>query len=140
MAAKKKLPHYTTHQLARDLDGFPDADEIRRLVDYYPTYEREHRKGLLQGILDGTEHTKLVFMKMSAKGVVDPTPQQIGGHGRWVASKLRRTAIRLLYLRYTLDKGLTRKKALLELYRYDVTRTLRKDSIRYATRQKKKKK
>lgn len=97
---------YTSHQLYDDLDGIPDLAEIRRLADCYPSYAKAWRTGLLQGILDGKSHTEMVAAKMRAKGVATVTPQAKGGYATTIPAKLRKTAIRMLYLRYRLDQGM----------------------------------
>ena len=103
---------YNSAMAFDDLDGIPDDAELARLVDYYPTYQLAHRKALLRGIFDGRTHTDLVLAKLNAKGIEYPVSKQSkGGHGLWVASKVRRTVVRLLYLRLRLDQGMSRRQA-----------------------------
>ncbi len=128
---------YNSAMAFDDLDGIPDDDELLRLVRYYPTYERAHRKALLRGIFDGKLHTDLVLMKLQAKGIEYPISKQSkGGHGLWVASKVRRAVIRLLYLRYRLDSGWTRRRAnqvLFQRFTFTESGDFGQSSIRKAT-------
>ena len=108
---------YNSARAFDDLDGIPADAELERLVHYYPTYAAAHRKALLRGIFDGKTHTDLVSAKLEAKGIEYPASKQSkGGHGLWVAAKVRRTVIRLLYLRYRLDHSMSRRKANQALY------------------------
>ncbi len=107
---------YTSGDLFEDLDGIPEEDELSRLVKYYPTYDVDHRLGLLQDIFDGKTHTEMLRNKLKSKGIVFPSGKSKGGHSTWVTTKVRKTVIRLLYLRNTEDRGLSRKEALKELY------------------------
>jgi len=110
--AKTTGPMYNSAQAFDDLDGIPGDEELARLVHYYPTYERAHRKALLRGVFDGKTHTDLVQGKLQAKGIEYPVSgRSKGGHGLWVAAKVRRTVIRLLYLRYRIDHGMSRRQA-----------------------------
>ena len=121
-----------------DLDGIPGDAELARLVHCYPTYELAHRKALLRGIFDGKTHTDLVLSKLEAKGIEYPVSKQSkGGHGLWVAAKVRRTVIRLLYLRYRLDDGMSRRQAnqaLLKKFSFTSQGDCGQSSIRKATR------
>lgn len=105
-------PAYTSDQALVDLGGKPSEDELARLVEYYPTYKYVHRFQLLHGLFDGKSHEQLVLGKMTAKGLDTSISKQAkGGHGKWVVAKVRRAVIRLLYLRYRLNDGLTRRQA-----------------------------
>ena len=107
-----KEPIYTSAQALHDLGGKPNDTEFARLIKYYPTYQYPHRWQLLQGLFDGKSHEELVLGKMTAKGLdTSITKQAKGGHGRWVVAKVRKTTIRLWYLRYRLDQGMTRRQA-----------------------------
>lgn len=107
----KKPDRYTIEQMEIDLGGMPDNDDIRRLVKRYPSYKLGHRSALLHGLLDGKEHAEIVDETMKAKGVESAAPHQKGGHGRWVAKKVRKVALRLLYLRYRIDEKMSKKHA-----------------------------
>ena len=49
---------------------------------------------------------------MTAKGLDTSISKQAkGGHGRWVVAKVRKTVIRLLYLRYPINDDMTRIQA-----------------------------
>src|ERR1039457_1581324 len=105
-------PIYTSAQALHDLGGKPNETEIARLIKYYPTYQYIHRMQLLQGLFDGKSHEELVLGKMTAKGLdTSITKQAKGGHGRWVVAKVRKTVIRLLYLRFRIDDDMTRIQA-----------------------------
>jgi hypothetical protein len=83
---------------------YGDASVLR------PTYQYVHRIQLLQGLFDGKSHEELVPGKMTAKGLdTSITKQATGGHG--VVAKVRKTVIRLLYLRFRIDDGMTRIQA-----------------------------
>lgn len=105
-------PAYTSADALVDLGGKPDDIELERLKKYYPTYQLVHRTELLQGLFDGKSHEELVLGKMTAKGLdTSITKQAKGGHGKWVVAKVRKTVIRLLYLRYRIDQDMTRRQA-----------------------------
>jgi len=109
-------PAYTSARALVDLGGKPDDSEIDRLKEYFPTYQIVHRTQLLQGMFDGSTVEEIILGKLTAKGLdTSITKQAKGGHGRWVKAKILRTVIRLLYLRFRLDLGMTRRKANQEL-------------------------
>lgn len=94
------------------LEGTPDTDELKRLVKYYPTYKLNYRAVFLEGFFNGDSYPELVAKKLSAKGIESPlTDQEKGGHGKWARSKAVKVLMRLLYLRFRLDKGMTRRQA-----------------------------
>lgn len=95
------------------LGGTPDEAELSRLVLNYPTYEWEHRFALLRGYFEGRTREELVSAKLKALGkdVNFCSPLSKGGHSRWVGQKIHKTFVRLLYLRYRLDEGLTQVRA-----------------------------
>jgi hypothetical protein len=130
-------PAYTSADALVDLGGKPSDTEIERLVKNYPTYQYVHRIQLLQGLFDGKSHEELVLGKMTAKGLdTSITKQAKGGHGRWVVAKIRRTAIRLLYLRFRLDQDMTRRRAnqqLLKKFKFSGKPDADQSSIRKAT-------
>lgn len=106
------MPTYTSAHALVDLDGKPNETEIERLKKYYPTYQLVHRTQLLQGMFDGSSNEELVLGKLTTKGLdTSVAKQSKGGHGRWVVAKVRKTVIRLLYLRYRLDEGMSRRQA-----------------------------
>lgn len=83
-----------------------------------PTYEKLHRKNLLSIMFAGTDHATIRDATTSAKeGATAGNFLSRGGHGRWVVAKLKRTTIRLLCLRYRLDKNLSRREANQQLLR-----------------------
>lgn len=96
-----------------ELGQLPDETEIQRLIKYYPTYEWEHRQQLLTGYFKSVTLEELVKAKIKAKGLrwPLPSPQSKGGHTRWVKDKVKRTIVRILFLRYCLDEGYTKNKA-----------------------------
>ena len=99
---------------AKDKLGYlPDDNELRRLAEYYPSYEWDHRFRLLHGYFEGKSVREMVSDKLEAKGVVESecSKQSIGGHSRWVVLKVKKTIIRILYLRYRLDQGMSQRKA-----------------------------
>ena len=102
-----------------ELGILPDANELERLVEHYPTYGWEHRKLLLHGYFEGKSLRELVADKLKAKGIdiSKRPPTSLGGHSRWVKTKVRWTIIRILYLRYRLDKKLTKIQANQEILR-----------------------
>lgn len=91
----------------------PDAMELARLVKNYPTYEWEHRRALLQGYFQSESLQQLVERKLIAKeiDINSCTGQSLGGHARWVTEKVKKTFARILYLRYRIDKGFTRRES-----------------------------
>lgn len=103
------------------LGTLPDAEELRRLVKNYPSYEWEHRSALLDGYFAGRTLGQLVEDKLRALGL-EPracSGHSLGGHGRWVWEKVKKTFVRILYLRYRIDGAKTRREAhqhLLQLF------------------------
>jgi len=88
------------------------VDELARVVRYYPSYKRPHRAQLLRDLFESKSQAQMVAGKISAKGLdEDLSAQSKGGHGKWVIAKIRKTTIRLLYLRSRLDEGLPQKRA-----------------------------
>ena len=94
------------------LGNIPDDAEFNRLVEYYPTYKWVHRSALLSGYFQGRSVEQLAEDKLTAKGTDISTRggQSISAEQLWVCKKVRRTLIRLLYLRYLSD-GKTRRQA-----------------------------
>ena len=81
-------------------------------VDQFSRW-RSGERLLLEGLFDGKCHEELVLGKMTAKGL-DPSAvgkRAKGGHGRWVVAKIRKAVVRITYLRYRLDQGMTRRQA-----------------------------
>lgn len=98
------------------LGGIPDQGELNRLIRYYPTYEWSHRGGLIRDFFQAKDIDEMIDCKLKRKGVVgSSTKQQRGGHATWIRSKLRRLVIRLLYLRYRLDQGMSKREANLKI-------------------------
>lgn len=106
-------PDVMTLQKALELlGGTPDSDELSRLVEYYPTYERLHRKGLIKGFFSGKSPAEMASNKIDALGVPGVVSKQSkGGHAKWAMAKSHRLVIRLLYLRYRLDEGKSKRQA-----------------------------
>jgi len=67
-----------------ELETLPDIDELNRLVEYYQTYEWEHRLALLNGYFQGKTVKDLVVDKLKAKNIDHSkcSPQSLGGHAR----------------------------------------------------------
>ena len=103
--AKKKYS-YTFEDAMLDLGGGkPNSVELQRLVHYYPSYEWERRKKLLQGVFSNKSMEELLADKLVAKGIGPRlNGHQKGGHIRWIVTKFRRTVVRLLYLRLRIDE------------------------------------
>lgn len=91
----------------------PSQDELIRLVEYYQTYNWIHRVGLLNGFFSGKTIDELVDDKLAVMGKdrLKLTKQQIGGHKTWVIRKISKTIIRIMFLRYFINKGYSRKEA-----------------------------
>lgn len=117
MAERKKpkpwRAKYTPEDVIKALKREPAYFEIERLVTNYPTYKLKHRAILLEAITTGRSHKWVTAAKISAKKtfVFSDSKQAKGGHARWSSAKLRRTALRLLYLQYRFDEGLSRRQA-----------------------------
>jgi hypothetical protein len=129
---------YSPEMLLSDLGGTPSSEEVSRLVEYYESYRLVHRKNLLQRLLSGEGHAQLLNGKLVDKSLPSSqTKQSKGGHGRWVTSKVRIVAMRVLYLRYRIDDGLTRRHANQKLLqKFTRTESVKKGqpAIRRATR------
>ena len=104
-------PKYTVEDFETHVDPFPDEAELQRLVDCYPTYLKVWRQGFLNDLRKRAKHHEMVLGKMLSKDASVPTPQQKGGLAAGIPAKLRKTAIRLLYLRYLIDRPMSRKHA-----------------------------
>jgi hypothetical protein len=114
----RREPTYTSAHALDDLGGKPDEKELDRLKKHYPTYYLVHRAQLLQGMFDGSSNEELVLDKLTVFGLDATIAKQAkGGHARWVVAKVRKTVIRLLYLRYRLDEGMTRRQADQQLFK-----------------------
>lgn len=102
-----------TLQRALELLGdAPGTDELSRLVQYYPTYERPHRKGLIKGFFSGQGPSEMASDKIDALNLPSAVSKQSkGGHTKWAMAKSHRLVIRLLYLRYRLDEGKSKRQA-----------------------------
>lgn len=108
---KKEPFSYTVEDLRRDLGGEPGETEIASLVDEYPSYQiKNWRMTLLEGVKQGKRNDEILRDKLEAKEVDPETDQSLGGHTRMIDNKLRRAAIRLLYLRHR-GQGKTRRQA-----------------------------
>ncbi len=106
----------------------PDEVELSRLVMYYPTYEWEHRNALLSGYFRGRTSTQLVLDKLAALNIdVDScSGRSLGGHARWVRYKVKKTIVRLLYLRLRLDQKFSQvdaNRSLLNRWGSDISKS-----------------
>jgi len=104
---------FTPADIISTLGNEPTCHEIERLVTYYPTYKLKHRQILLEAIITGRSHEWVTAAKITVKKtfMFADSKQAKGGHARWASAKLRRTTLRLLYLHYRLDLGLSRRQA-----------------------------
>ena len=94
------------------LGGVPNSDEINRLKDAYCTYDFPRRGLFLQKYFNTDSLKSLTEDRVTLEhGQQATSIQSKGGYGNWVRSKSRRLVVRLLYLRYTLDEGCTRRQA-----------------------------
>lgn len=124
-----------------ELGNIPNEDELSRLIEFYPTYEWEHRFKLLRGYFENKTIKELVEAKLKAKqiDITLCTKQSLGGHARWVKDKVKRTIIRILFLRYVFDLGKTREQAnnmLLQRFDSNKAQDAGQRTIRNATRSK----
>lgn len=106
--------YITTLDAAYKTMGYPPSDyELNRLVKYYQTYNWLHRTKLLKGFFSGKSVDELVDDKLKVIGKTrkDVSRWSIGGHKKWVLAKIEKTIIRLMFLRYSLDKDYTREKS-----------------------------
>lgn len=96
----------------KELGKLPDEKEFQRLIEYYDTYAWEHRLGLLRGYFQEKTVQELVEAKLIAKSIPQPLSRyEKGAHTKWVIDKVKRTIVRLKFLRYTLDDGLNQQHA-----------------------------
>ena len=123
------------------LGTMPDASELNRLAENYPTYDEwEHRTKLLYGYFQGKSISELVDDKLHAKEIDKSTlsKQSLGGHSRWVKDKVKKTIIRILYLRSRLDEKMSRKvansKLLDKFWSNEISLESRQSTIRKATK------
>jgi len=91
----------------------PTAEEFVRLVEYYKTYNWIHRTKLLDGFFSGKSPDDLLDDKLKIVGKTrkDIDRWSIGGHKKWVLAKIEKTIIRLMFLRYHLDKEFSREES-----------------------------
>ena len=102
---------FTVEDFREALGGEPEDIEIDMLADAYPSYKiKSWRLVLLEGLKQGKSNTEILADKLKAKKIDPETDQSMGGHTRMIDSKLRRAAIRMLYLRHIRD-GKTRRQA-----------------------------
>ena len=102
---------YTFEDFRHDLGGEPLGSEIQRLIDAYPSYTvKDWRLTLLEGLKQGKSNDEILEAKLLAKDVTPETIQSQGGHTRMIDFKIRRAAIRMLYLRH-IRNGKTRRQA-----------------------------
>lgn len=110
MSEKESLI-YTFEDFRHDLGGEPSGNEIAMLIDAYPSYTvKNWRLTLLDGLKQGDSNEQILEAKLLAKDVTPETIQSQGGHTRMIDNKIRRAAIRLLYLRH-IRNGKTRRQA-----------------------------
>lgn len=114
MSAEKILEH------AKELlGGVPDQEELNRLIYFYPTYVWSYRGGLIKDFFGAKDLEEMIDLKIARKELPIPQKkQQRGGHGRWIKSKLNRLVIRLLFLRYRIDEGLSKIEANQRIYQH----------------------
>jgi len=100
---------------AKDELGYlPEEAEFQRLIKHYDSYSWEHRNKLLRGYFESKSVVELVEAKLKAKGKPKLellTKQEKGAHTMWVFKKVKKLIVRLKFLRYTLDDGLTQVEA-----------------------------
>lgn len=79
----------------KELETLPDVSELHRLVEYYPSYEWEHRTVLLWGYFQGKTSGELVEDKLKAKNIdiLSRSPQSLGGHAYWAKKKVKKAII-----------------------------------------------
>jgi len=96
----------------KELISIPNEKELNRLVEYYPSYKWEHRKSLLEGYLKKQTIEELLKAKLDSKQIKKPISGRAkGGHVRWIKDKVKRTIVRIKFLRYCLDEGHTKISA-----------------------------
>lgn len=102
---------YTFQDFRDDLGGEPLGSEIQGLITAYPSYKvKDWRLKLLEGVKLGHNNDQILEAKLLAKDVTPDSDQSLGGHTRMIDFKIRRAAIRLLYLRHIRD-GKTKQQA-----------------------------
>jgi hypothetical protein len=119
LAARKHK--YTAADALKHLAYVPDALEIERLIEQWRSYEREHRLGLLDGLVQCRSNEQITQMKFDVLKLHDLKGRSRNGHSGWTSRKLRRAAIRLLYLRFRFG-GLSQPCANDMLEEHDVTK------------------
>ena len=113
---KPKKPKYkmpALEQVVEHLGGKPSQAELDRLVKYYPNYDAPRRFGVLHGYFDGMSIEEIVKIKFMAENIssMEIVKQAKGGHTSWAPSKIKNLIIRILYLRYRIDKEMTQRDA-----------------------------
>lgn len=102
---------FTVEDLRDVLGGPPEDWEISDLIDEYPSYKiKDWRLTLLEGLKQNKKNDQILADKLKAKDIDPETLQSRGGHTRMIDNKIRRAAIRLLYLRHR-RQGKTKRQA-----------------------------
>jgi hypothetical protein len=131
MSEKSDPFSYTVEDFKQDVGDLTD-NEISMLAENYPSYRiKNWRMTLLEGIKLGKQNDEIFFDKLKAKEIDLDSPQSEGGHRRMIDNKLRRAAIRLLYLRH-IDDGKSRRQANAVVWK--VFPNLTQNAIAFSTR------
>lgn len=108
---RKEPLTFTVEDFRAVLGGTPGNVEISALADAYPSYRiRNWRMTLLDGLKKGKSNEEILADKLKAKEIDPVSDQSMGGHARMIDFKLRRAAMRILYLRHR-SSGKTRRQA-----------------------------
>lgn len=91
----------------------PTETELSRLAFYFPSYNREHRTGILRGLFVEKSIDAILDQKFKVIGKDRAlmTQGQLKGHKGWAHKRIKYTFVRLLYLRYLKDQGLSKNQA-----------------------------
>jgi hypothetical protein len=106
----KEPLEYSVSELRRDVVDLTDS-EIDWLADNYTSYRQKNwRMTLLEGVKRGWDNYTIFCNKIKDKDIDIKSSQSEGGHIRMIPNKIRKAAMRLLYVRYR-GKGCTQRQA-----------------------------
>jgi hypothetical protein len=129
---------YELEDAANDLGGGATNTDIDRLYTYYETFKLPQRRQFVETMLSGKTLRELDKQRQVTVGMGDPkSPQAKGGRSGWARGQLKKTVIRILYLRHRLDEKLGKRVAnqllLQKFYKDSTAQDAGQRSIRQAT-------
>lgn len=121
-----------------ELITLPDKKELERFIECFPKFTKEYRQELLWGYFQDKSIDELREDVLNAKGINSSriSAQQKGGVNSGIVRKVKSVVIRILFLRYYLDEGFSRKLAnnkLVRRFGSDIAKDVGMSAIRKQT-------